>query len=129
MITLFNVLLAALAVVLPFKLISLSLFIILIFTFLLEILYARMSAWNPARLQNKIYLGDSLKNESAEGWLFTVGLRGIKRITGSFYGKIAADVGVWGFSGLRIGALRNRGLGKYFYLGTALVVNVGGEAS
>jgi len=71
----------------------------------------------------------------AYGWVFTIGLRGIKYWDGAFYGQMSTIIprfwwgidgflGVRGFTGIKVIDIENH---QYFYLGTALKVKIGYE--
>jgi len=68
----------------------------------------------------------------AVGWLLSIGLLGLKGVAGCFWGSILEwesllfgyigwDIGITGFTGLRLGLI---GLGCFFYLGSAYHVKV-----
>lgn len=69
------------------------------------------------------------------GWVYSIGLRGIKKWNGAFYGQLpeilpwrrvpnSFNFGVRGFTGIKITSPETD---KYFYLGTALQVKIGEE--
>jgi hypothetical protein len=100
---------------------------------------------NPIALGNTIYLGSHMRADMVSrwspsiGWIYSIGLNGTKKWDGKFYGRlpeifnifISNDFfggswwypGVLGFTGIRISLI---GL-WYFYLGTALKVEIGEE--
>jgi len=67
----------------------------------------------------------------AEGWVWTLGLFGIKEWKGKFWGQQFGNgyVGAAGFTGLRIGGsgVLRFPIGRAYYLGSALVVDIGEE--
>ena len=82
--------------------------------------------FNPLPIGNTIYLG-SLSGGMlpriipAEGWVYTVGLNGIKTWSGTFTGDLGQIFkGALGFTGIKIGFL----LTSYFYMGSALGVKI-----
>ena len=78
----------------------------------------------PLNLVSGIYVGHMglPYPYPAHGWLFTIGLNGIKKWDGSFYGGLSEGyMGAKGFTGIKILDLRSS---EYFYLGTALKVAI-----
>lgn len=107
--------------------------------FILPIYYCFIK---PLAFGNRISLG-ILREGSfgwsktpASGWLYTIGLNGIKNWNGSFYGQIPIPfglilalflffyTGIVGFTGIKIQSSE----AAYFYMGTALLANIGPDA-
>lgn len=100
------------------------------------------SQLNPLPIANKIYLGKAGRipgqgsfSNPAKGWIFTIGLNGIKRWSGSLWGDLPlkpmvlpSDLlnhysGVLGFTGVKI---INPLSGEAHYLGSALWAKIEG---
>ena len=72
----------------------------------------------PFILLSDIYL------QEGKGFIFTMGLNGIKTWGGMLEGNLGAgNMGVSGFTGLKI-LFDFEDMNKYFYLGTALKVGI-----
>jgi hypothetical protein len=103
---------------------------------------------NPFCLTNRFYLGyRNLYNPDyflmSSGWITTIGLQGIKRIQGDMIGSLPVEhfyfsggpfpaneyyPAVLGFLGIKIRlTYDNDLLNKFFYLGSALCVNISSE--
>jgi hypothetical protein len=109
--------------------------------FIFPVYYAFLK---PLAFGNRISLGTLSKStwgfwikKPSNGWLHTIGLNGIKNWNGSFYGQIPSPfgliislfslffyTGIIGFTGIRILSSE----ASYFYMGTALWVNIGPDA-
>jgi len=115
----------------------------LLLSLFLIILSSPISNLNPIPIGGNLCLGKHQASffgadryYPAEGWIYTIGLNGIKEWNGSFYGQLPLVCGPWFlrlfgsdfypglycFTGIKLGFL-----GNYFYFGTTLGARIGPE--